>query len=59
MSKSLIDYTVGPASPVSDDLVETGTGYISSMTKTDNATDRGTMDITITLTDEPALTIVS
>lgn len=56
VNKNLIDYTVGPASPVSGDLVETGTGYITSMTKTDNATDRGTMDITITLSDEPVLT---
>lgn len=56
MNKSLINYTIGPASPVSGDLVETGEGYITSMTKTDNATDRGTMDITITLTDEPVLT---
>lgn len=57
INKSLINYTVGPASPVADDLVETGEGYITSMTKSDNATDRGNMDITITLTDEPVLTV--
>lgn len=56
INKDIVDYTVGPASPVSGDLVETGTGYITSMTKTDNASDRGTMDITITLNDEPVLT---
>lgn len=56
VNKDQIDYTVGPASPVTGDLVETGTGYITSMTKTDNASDRGTMDITITLSDEPVLT---
>lgn len=56
-SKSLVDYTIGPSSPVADDLVETGTGYITSMTKTDNATDRGTMDITITLTELPDIDV--
>lgn len=55
-NKSLIDYTIGPASPVTGDLVETGTGYITSMTKTDNATDRATMDITITCSETPILT---
>lgn len=56
MNKDIVDFTIGPASPVTGDLVETGTGYITSMTKTDNATDRGNMDITITLNDEPVLT---
>lgn len=55
--KSLITYTVGPASPVTGDLVETGEGYITSVTKNDNATDRGTMDITITCTETPVLTV--
>lgn len=58
MDKNLIDYTVGPATPVSTDLVETGTGYITSMTKTDAANEVGTMDITITLSDTPVLTEV-
>lgn len=56
MNKDSVDFTIGPASPQSGDLVETGTGIITSMTKTDNATDRGSMDVTITLTDEPVLT---
>ena len=56
INKSLVDYTIGPASPVEGDLVETGTGYITSMTKPDTATDRGTMDITIRLTEAPVLT---
>lgn len=56
MNKDIVDFTIGPASPVTGDLVENGTGYITSMTKTDNATDRGNMDITITLNDEPVLT---
>lgn len=58
-NKNLVDYTIGPAAPVADDLVETGTGYITNMTKTDNATDRGTQDITITLTELPDLTVVT
>lgn len=56
IGKDVVDFTIGPASPVSGDLVETGTGIISSMTKSDTASDRGTMDITITLNDEPVLT---
>jgi|SRR6478735_5412208 len=55
-NKNLVDYTIGPASPVSGDLVETGTGYITSMTKADGATDRATMDVTITLSELPVLT---
>lgn len=58
MNKSLIDYTVGPATPVATDLVETGSGYITSMTKTDAANEPATMDITITLSDAPVLTEV-
>src|SRR5678815_5342690 len=45
-NKSVIEYTVGPAAPVTGDLIETGNGYISSMTKTDNKDDLGNMDIT-------------
>lgn len=56
VNKDLVDFTIGPATPVSGDLVETGTGYITTMTKPDTATDRGTMDITITLTEAPVLT---
>ena len=56
-SKSVIEYTIGPATPVTGDLVETGDGYISSMTKTDNATDLGAMDITITCNALPVITI--
>ena len=59
MDKSLVDYTIGPATPITGDLVETGTGYITSMTKSDTATDRATMDITISCTEEPVLTIHS
>jgi hypothetical protein len=59
INKTLIDYTVGPATPVTGDLVETGTGYITSATKTDNATDLGTMDITITCTQAPVLTVTT
>ena len=58
MNKSLVDYTVGPSSPASTDLVETGTGYITSMTKTDSANEPATMDITITLSETPVLTEV-
>jgi hypothetical protein len=59
VNKSVVDFTVGPASPATGDLVETGTGYITSETKTDNATDRGTMDITITMTEAPVLTVTT
>ena len=56
-NKSIIEYTIGPAAPVTGDIVETGNGYISSMTKTDNATDLGSMDITITNNELPVITI--
>ncbi len=55
---TLIDYTVGKAAPTTGDLVETGTGYISSMTKTDDKDNPATMDITITATDAPILTLI-
>jgi hypothetical protein len=57
INKELVDYTVGPATPATGDLVESGTGYITSASKTDNATDLGTMDITITCTEAPVLTV--
>jgi hypothetical protein len=56
-NKNVIEYTISPATPVTGDLIETGNGYISSMTKTDNATDLGTMDITITNSELPVITI--
>lgn len=57
VNKSVVDITIGPASPVTGDLVETGTGYITSATKTDNATDAPTMSVTITYTEAPVLTV--
>jgi hypothetical protein len=59
VSQVLVDYVIGPASPVTGDLVETGTGYITSATKTDNSTDIGTMDVTITLTQDPVLSVTA
>lgn len=56
-NKSVLEYTIGPAAPVTGDLIETGNGYISSMSKTDNASDLGTMSITITNNELPAITI--
>lgn len=54
---SLINYTIGKAAPTTGDLVETGTGYITSMTKTDDKDNPATMDITITCTEAPVLNI--
>lgn len=54
-SKSILDYTISTANPQPGELVETGEGYITSMTKNDTHTDRGTMDITITCTELPVL----
>ena len=56
-NKDVVEYTIAPENPVTGDLIETGNGYISSMTKTDNATDVGTMDITITNNELPEITI--
>jgi hypothetical protein len=56
-NKTLIDYTIGPATPVTGDIVESGTGYITSFNETDNATDYGSMDVTITCTVTPTQTI--
>jgi len=54
---TLVDYTVGKAAPTTGDLVETGKGYITSMTKTDDKDNPATMDITITATEAPVLTL--
>jgi hypothetical protein len=56
-NKSVVDYTIGPAIPASKDLVETGTGFITKMTKADTKDNIGTMDITITCTQAPLITI--
>lgn len=56
---SIVTLTIGPATPVTDDVVETGVGYITSATKVDNATDLGTMSITVTYTEKPVQTIVT
>lgn len=55
-ASTLIDYTVGKAAPTTGDLVETGTGYITSMTKQDPLEEASTMDITITAIEAPILT---
>jgi hypothetical protein len=56
-NKSQIDYTVGPATPVHGDIVETGTGFITKMTKADTKDNVGAMDITITCTAAPVIIV--
>jgi hypothetical protein len=53
MASAILDYTIGPAAPVAGDIVETGIGFISKMTKADTKDNIGAMDITITCNQAP------